>query len=519
MSDWRYFATKLNGDGTETLIADDLPLQDVDLELELSGPGGLRASLAPELAALKGPDGQPILKAWSTALYAEKDGLIRGGGILVDVAVDGAVLELDAVGFSDYAKGMPYTGDYSKIQVDPLDVVRHIWEHLQTATKGNLGLTVDDTTTDVLIGTPETPALTAAKTKEAAAKTSLEAAADLREAADADLKGAQAAEQTALYRVFDAIPLEFFPDKGAKILSQASAPSGSSASVYNLWRDTDAGNRFHVYRLSPKKGWVAATLAASNVANDRYAEWLDAKAVTETRKEALKQAKATESTRKTAYNNAVSARKDLREGEAVPYRLVWWETDDLGQAIDDLAASTPFDYRVLHGGDPDTQITHRLELGYPRLGRRLHELSFIEGVNITQTPSLTYGDDYADEVVVLGAGEGRAMVRGTWSKPTDRLRRVAVVESKGTRHKDAATKLAEQEVKLRAPEPEIDDSIEVLDHPNAPIGTYAPGDEILVTTADGWTGEHRVWYRILSVTIHPSSNTATLSLERAEKGA
>lgn len=370
---WRYFATKLHGDGTESLIADDLPLEGVELLDELSGPGGLTAKISPEYARLKGPDGLPILRAWSTAIYAEKDGQIRGGGILTEPVIDGPDLSLDCVGFSDYARDMPYTGNYSKIQIDPLDVVRHIWNHLQSKPNGNIGLVVASTKSPVRIGTEE------------------------RE-------------------------VEFTTGDGEEV-----------------------------------------------------------------------------------------------SFETGPFRLSWWETDDLSKEIDDLAAETPFEYRVRHYWSGDT-IKHELELGYPQLGRRLTEPRFAVGENVLVEPSIVIGgEEYADEVLVLGAGEGRAMVRGEWAQRGDRLRRVAVVEAKDVRKKDAAAKLAEREVNLRAVEPEAIGSIVVHDHPNAPIGSFAPGDEILLITPEGWTGELRAWYRITSASISPDANTATLSIIRAEK--
>lgn len=373
MTDWRYFATRLHGDGTETLLADDLPLAGVEIESALSGPGGLTATISPELARLKGDDGLPVLTAWGTALYAEKDRQIRGGGILTEPEVDGPVLSLSAVGFSDYARNMPYTGTYSKIQVDPLDVVRHIWSHLQGQDHGDLGLVVAGTKSKVRIGTEE---------KE----------------------------------------VEFTTGAGEEV----SFESG-------------------------------------------------------------------------------------------PYKLSWWSTDDLAKEIDDLAEATPFEYRVRHYWEGD-EIRHELELGYPSLGRRLTEPRFAVGENIVVEPRVSFGtDDYADEVLVLGAGEGRSMIRGSWAQRTGRLRRVAVIDAKDLRKKAEATRLAEREVRLRTGEPEIAESITVWDHPNAPIGTYDPGDEILVHTGEGWTGSARAWYRILSVTIDPENSTASLSLVRAEK--
>lgn len=153
---WRYFATRLNGDGTETLLDPDVPLEGVTIEDTLSGHNALTGRIEPVYAKLIAADGNPLFREYSTALYAENDGHIRGGGVLVNSGFDGPSWELEASGFTSYAVDMPYTGGgYAGVEVDPLDVVRVIWQHLQSQPGGNLGLTIGATTTGgkVTIGT------------------------------------------------------------------------------------------------------------------------------------------------------------------------------------------------------------------------------------------------------------------------------------------------------------------------------------------------------------------------------
>lgn len=153
---WRYFATRLNGDGTETLLDPDLPLEDVTVEDVLSGDQSLNAKIEPVYTKLLGPDGEPLLREWSTAIYAENDGDIRGGGILVDSGFDGPQWSMECVGFTGYLRDLPYTGSgYKGIKVDPIDVMRTIWDHAQGHPGGNIGITLDSTDTGgkVTIGT------------------------------------------------------------------------------------------------------------------------------------------------------------------------------------------------------------------------------------------------------------------------------------------------------------------------------------------------------------------------------
>lgn len=149
---WRYIARRLNGDGTETTLDWNLPLSEPQTHDVLSGPLAIDGSISPEYARLKGPDGLPILRKWSTAIYAEEEGEIRCGGILSDIGVEGSKLTLGCIGFAGYPKGMPYTDSRFFVEEDPLNIVRHIWNHLQSQQFGNLGVVVDGTNSPKRIG-------------------------------------------------------------------------------------------------------------------------------------------------------------------------------------------------------------------------------------------------------------------------------------------------------------------------------------------------------------------------------
>lgn len=156
MSGWHYFATRLHGNGTETVIATEIPLEGVSPRVVLSGPDDFGSPSVPiEIERLRGEDGKPVFLPWSTAFYAEKDGLIRAGGLLTDAVADGPSLSLQIDGWTAYLEGMPYSGDEKWIEADPLDIARHIWAHVQSQPQGNIGLVLDDTTSPVRIGQEE----------------------------------------------------------------------------------------------------------------------------------------------------------------------------------------------------------------------------------------------------------------------------------------------------------------------------------------------------------------------------
>lgn len=151
MSEWRYIASRLNGDGTETFLDYDLPLQDVEVVTTLSGADSLNFKVTPEIADLK-KNGQSIFLPWSTAVYAEHGGAIRGGAIVCDMKENGQTIQGETIGFAGYPNGMPYNGDKVFRNEDPLNVFRHIWQHLQAFRDGDIGVTVDDTKSRARVG-------------------------------------------------------------------------------------------------------------------------------------------------------------------------------------------------------------------------------------------------------------------------------------------------------------------------------------------------------------------------------
>lgn len=375
---WRFFARRINGDGTETHIG-DIDISDPQRTRTLSGPPGLMGTITPEIKELQGEDGQPILRNWKTALYAEADGQIRGGWLLINSTFDGARWSLDCAGFSVYPTDQPYFNSQYWVDVDPADMVRHIWAHLQSRPRGNLGVVIDSTTTPIRIGK--------------------------------ELELVQ----------FDA--------------------------------ETSPGVRERV------------------------------------------------------------------SFEAGPYKLTWYGTHDLGREIDDLASDTPFDWVEEHSWIGDTEdIRHFIRIGYPRIGTRRADMTFEIGRNVYTEPKIDEsGEDYADVVVVLGAGEGSAMIRGEYGVATDRITRAAVVEDKSIKSKTAAIERAKNEVALRTGALNLD-SVEVYRTPDTPIESIGLGDEFWLTGRAGWV-DVAMWVRVVSITDKPGeTDSVTLSVVRADLG-
>lgn len=192
------------------------------------------------------------------------------------------------------------------------------------------------------------------------------------------------------------------------------------------------------------------------------------------------------------------------EGEEVsfetgPFRLNPVDSPDLGKTLDDLAADTPFDYRTRTAWAGDT-ITHRLDLGHPTLGVRRTDMVLDTRTNLIVLPVLGFGDeDYASEVLMVGAGEGRKAVTAHVPSPPVRLRRVAVLADKSLRTKTAATRAAREELARRTFDGTVS-SIAVVDSPTARLAEISPGDSLRLTgpLATGAHLDH--WVRVVGKT-------------------
>lgn len=356
---WRYLAQRVP---SGEFIDLDVPLQGVNIEHVLSGHNALNATITPETLRLMGEDGRPLFEEWGTAIWAEADGEIRGGGIFNGASMNGPALQMRCVGYTGYLVEMPWlpgpqAGRFF-VEYDPLDVVREIWSTMQAQPNGNLGLELSGLKTGLKLGTEM--------------------------------------EQ-----------IEFDSEQGK-----------------------------HSY-------------------------------------------------------------------EAADLKLTYYETHDLAGVIDKLAQDTPFDYRERHFWDGDV-IRHKLDFGYPQIGRRREDLRFVIGENVHVIPTVDRdGDFYASEVMFLGQGGGPQVRWGHATRPTNRLRRVAVVSDPAIRRNSGCQRQAEIEVAARNAFEDISE-LAVLSTPHAPLGSFDVGDEIYIEGDTGWA-DLGFWARIMATTIAPDS--------------
>lgn len=194
----------------------------------------------------------------------------------------------------------------------------------------------------------------------------------------------------------------------------------------------------------------------------------------------------------------------LEDSTPRAYTLSWETTKDLGRELDVFAEQTPFDYVEDHQWSGST-IKHTLRSTYPRIGRRRNDLRFVEGENIYSTPDvIALGDDYASEVLVVGAGEGSKRIRSTSARGGEkRLRRAVAVDDLTLRTKAEADARARVEVAAHLGRPVVQD-IAIVDHPHAPIGSISLGDEVLYEMGPtGWQAGLSQWVRVVQITYQP----------------
>ncbi|MFD7338474.1 hypothetical protein ACFV98_21065 [Streptomyces violascens] len=204
---------------------------------------------------------------------------------------------------------------------------------------------------------------------------------------------------------------------------------------------------------------------------------------------------------------------------AEPWRSRWWENPVLGEQIDDLAKGPDSpDYTCAVWWDKEHRPVRRIQLGYPRLGARRHDISFSTGLNIVTSTPVTYSaDGYAQVVIATGSGEGRSQKRAIDAVRNDRLRLEQVLELPEVRGSDVLAQRARVERTWRQSLGHVEE-ITVRDHPNAPIGSWQIGDDVRVSVQGQWT-TWSGWCRITGWTIHPDTpagETVALSLALAD---
>lgn len=479
MATWRYIAQRAT---TGEFLDFEVPfLTRSELSWSLSAAGALKGTAPAGVATMTAPDGRPLFEEWNTLLYAEADGEIRWGGIVVRSEASDKGWTVEAASFATYPFGTPYLGEYRGVKADPADIVREMWAHIQGFPNSDLGVTVTGSTPLRLGSDSETKAQNAQAAYDAAKKN--------------------------------------YEDQRAEYTRLRNLASGRSKARSDAVKQRTAASKAltAAKAIRPKDPAAVAAAqadynAANAVVNDRTASYnsMDAQADA--------QAKVRDNAKKAAdaAKDVLDKAKEVVSQDGGAYKLLWWEAPDCGDKIKALATSTPFDFTETHAWNADkTAISHRIDIGYPRAGRRRDDLSFIQGDNIGTVPVPTSkGDDFANSIFALGSGEGTKMVHTSTEVADGRLRRVQVLNSKDTKSGSVLRALA-RDALLKAAAGWAIDQITVRDHTNAPLGSWALGDDIYVQFDVPFLGRMGLWHRVVSWSL-TSDSTATLKLERSD---
>ncbi|GGS97053.1 hypothetical protein [Streptomyces violaceus] len=140
---------------TGAWLSNALPVTDLEYGPELSGPGELRGTLSPRLVS----SNPTLADPGTTEIYVESEGQIEWGGLIWDVRAQGNDYTIEAASWSSYLQKRydldgQHGGRGPYAYTDRCQVIRNIWEYAQSIADGNLGVTVDSTTSTSTIGIP-----------------------------------------------------------------------------------------------------------------------------------------------------------------------------------------------------------------------------------------------------------------------------------------------------------------------------------------------------------------------------
>lgn len=205
---------------------------------------------------------------------------------------------------------------------------------------------------------------------------------------------------------------------------------------------------------------------------------------------------------------------------AEPWHSYWYETPVLGGLVDDL---------VGEDGSPDYvddceyqtngTVARRVRLGWPRVGARRTDISFKAGVNIVgPVPIQRSGDEYANTIIATGSGEGTARRFAVDSVRDGGLRLETVLPLPDVNGTDVLGRRARAERERLMVMGTVRD-LTIRHHPNAPLGSWQVGDDVMVQARSEW-GMWSGWSRIVADSIRPGGDSGedqiVLSVVRAD---
>jgi hypothetical protein len=446
---------------TGEIIDWELPVSD-DFEYtrQLSGPTLMKGSFKPEIQSVQ----ELNLDGYAVMFHVEIDNIIRASGIMLPPQYSESALNFTCEGIAALPHYAQWEASMTGIQVDAFDIVRSIWQHVQSHPTLNLGVQLPLHLAGRTFGEP--PAI------------------------------------------------EVLDPSGGVVQTLPESPR-TRAARYILARLSSVDPKLPI---NEDWTWADAPALVSEW-NDSLLEDYEANGPTPSDDPTSPNA-ITWLTKLVADSEGqVPEGAETRDKDAEPYELLWYNGTNCGEELDKLAGDTPFDYIEYQSWNQNkTDVEFFMDLGFPRLGAQRTDLLFNEDNLLEVVPAQEGEDTYASAVLVVGAGEGEATIRGYASQNFgERVGKTVVITDKSITTTERANSVAVQELGIRRGRTfEIDELVVQANHDNAPLGSYDVGDDIQAEVFVPWLNYlHRDWYRITSITFQPSRDHVRLGIQRS----
>lgn len=470
----------------------------------LNAAGRFSGVVTPDYGTKRAADGMLLFERDATILWA-LNGSKHYAYLLDSSEWVGNEWRITGTSIGGYPFGMVFNATYYGVKVDPADVFRAIWAHLQSYPDGDLGVRVVGTTA-VRIGTDSDQKAEAAKATYDAANSAYKAAKDelarLRKVVAASRKTLSPLKKTRSAQS-KALTARKTQVTAAKRALTAAQKTKNPSKIADAQRDLNAANAAQSDAQAALNQTDLVIRTRNNTIRGQQADVDAQEKVVDTRQATKDKAQDTK-----------AAADDKARDDGGAYKIVWPDNPDCGNEINTLAEATPFDWSEESHVDGD-DTSHVITVHYPRAGRHRSDLRFVQGENIIARVEPTdTSEDFANEWVGIGAGEGTGAVHRTAAVRDGHVRRTKVLSQKdiktsSTMDRKLAARLKASRNVLVIP------SIDVREHPNAPIASWDVGDDIDVVVEVQFLGRVNIRHRIISWS-PLTDTTARLTLKRSD---
>lgn len=474
--------------GTWEWLDTELPMTVDGPEWALSTYGVMEGTIAPEAGLSIAPDGRPVLEEWGTLIHVGTGGTVdarRWTGIVAESEFDGKDLIVTIIEFPGFLDGTPIETLIRGVEEDPAQLIRRVWQDAQLAQNSWLNVTVTGSTTKKM-GTRSDDEAAAARSRMDALRSVVDSFSKDRAEAVKELQDASTtlADEVSLARTQVTAAQK---EVDRLIIEQAPAAQITAARAVVAARRADLNTVQVAYNAEV----AAKTAALASAKTDKDA------------------AQAEYDASRDAYD---AARKKAQD-DGGAFELRPEDTPDAHRSIQDICTEAGIEWTTTTTQTDGVPILG-IQIHSNQAGARRTDLVFEQGVNVMSELNPTRGgDQYANAAKGIGAGEGDAAITANIAPTSPRLRRLAVLDDKSIKSKNALIAQMRRTLAKRSGEPFVE-SIDVVDHPMAPLFSWNLGDIIDVAGYVPHLGEYTAPHRILSWRM-TGDYSATLYLELA----